>query len=237
MDSPILPNRTDEERSREREDPYVRWGTRLRFLAAAAALAGALIGLASQLHHHKASPLYTYPYVPPVGLTVFYGQPTSPAALKPGKANDAARVVCNDEVRWEPTSGKWHCVGFYDLRAKDVARVARDPGGACTHRVAGFNSPTWKCVATSPVPEAARNAALSTAARGVIFGGMRDGSDFCSEEARANATHGAWTCTNWRPIPSGFRFVEATAAPGPCAFRAADQQTGEWSCNPTIPGL
>ncbi len=166
--------------------------------------------------------------------SVYYGDPVSFAALKTGKANNPARAVCDEEIRYEPTTGHWHCAGWAILGDKDVGRVAHDPGGPCTHRLAGMDSPAWKCVATLPVPQAARN--LGRPEHGVIFGDMRDGSDLCSEEARPSSTNGAWQCTNWRPIPPGFRFVEAVASPGPCAFRVADQQTGEWTCNPPYPG-
>lgn len=236
MDSPILPDGEDEEKGRE-QARYLRWGAKLRVLAAAVALVGAIVGLVSRLDTtHSSAP--DYPAVQAIDApTIFYGDPTSPAALRPGKANDAARVVCHDEVRYEPTSGHWHCAGYVDLGTRDMGRVPRDPGGPCTHRVAGANSPAWKCITKSAVPEDARNSYPGPPEHGVIFGGMHQGSDFCSEEARAGENHGAWSCTNWRPIPRGFRFIEATAPPGPCAFRAADQQTGEWSCNPPVPGL
>ena len=238
MDSPILPEEHDDDADARRRR-YLTWGAALRVVAGVLAVVAALIGLAHRIHPGQtASPVDDPAVRGYVSRLVIYGDLTSPQALKPGKANDPARVVCNDEVRFKPTTGHWHCVGATDLGKKDVGRVARDPGGPCTHRTAGFDTPRWRCITKDPVPPSALGLMPATPGEpNVIFGGFRVGSDFCSEEARANATRGAWTCTWWRPIPTGFRFVEAVAEPGPCTFRAADQQTGEWSCNPPIPGL
>jgi hypothetical protein len=237
MDTPILPDHDSEDDREHRR--FRRTADVLRIVAAALAVAASLIGLASRFHLHHASPPPDLSAITGYdGRIVIYGDLASPRASKPGKRNDPARVVCDDEVRWEPTSGHWHCAGYATLGDKDVGRVARDPGGPCTHRISGMNLPAWKCVTKQAVPLSARYPSFpGPPEHGVIFGGMRDGSDFCSEEARESKTHGAWTCTNWRPIPVGFHFKEAVAAPGPCDFRAADQQTGEWSCAPPIPGL
>ena len=237
MDTPILPERDGDEdgddgrklQPRHLSTPYV-----LRMATAVVVLVGSIVGLVSRLEARRASAFDEVPVaVRAVSeTTTIYGQPASPAALKLGKANQAARSVCDEQVKFEPTSGHWHCVGWAVLGTEDVGAVARDPGGPCTHRLAGTDSPVWKCETKLPVPKAARFAGAQE--HGVIFGGMRDGSDFCSEEAR-DTSDGAWQCTNWRPIPPGFRFVEAAESES-CTFRVADQQTGEWSCNPPYAG-
>jgi len=238
MDSPILPD-DDGDGADARRRRYLTWGAALRAVAGLLAVVAALIGLANRIHASQTPAPVNDPAIRGYdGRLVIYGDLTSPQALKPGKANDPARVVCDDEVRFKPTTGHWHCVGTASLGDKDVGRVARDPGGSCTHRTAGMDTPTWTCITKEPVPPSALGVKPAVPGeRNVIFGGMRDGSDFCSEEARDNATHGAWTCTWWRPVPPGYRFIEAVAGPGPCTFRAADQQTGEWSCDPPLPGL
>jgi hypothetical protein len=238
MDSPILPEREGDEEgenSRKLQPRHLSTPYALRTATAVVVLAGSVVGLVSRLEARHTSAFDDVPVVQAVSeTTTIYGQPVSPAALKPGKANQAARSVCNEQVRFEPTTGHWHCVGWAVLGTRDIGAVARDPGGPCTHRLAGMDSPVWKCETKLPVPKAARF--VGRTEHGVIFGGMRDGSDFCSEEARNNTSDEAWQCTNWRPIPPGFRFVEAAAPSESCTFRVADQQTGEWSCNPPYAG-
>ena len=237
MDGPILPeDHDDDEEARRRR--YLTWGAGLRVVAGVIAVIASLIGLETRVYHAQAPATPPSPSITPYqAQNVYYGDPTSPQALKPGRANDPARMVCTDEIRWEPTSGHWHCNGSTMLGSKDVGRVPRDPGGPCTHRTVLADSPVWQCITTQAVPASARKGYLGPVEHGVIYGGMRDGSDFCSQEARASKSHGAWTCTNWRAIPLGFRFEEAANEPGPCDFRAVDQTTGEWSCNPPATDL
>lgn len=155
MDTPILPDHDSEDDREHRR--FTRTADVLRIVAAALAVAASLIGLASRVHLHHASPAPDLSAITGYdGRIVIYGDLTSPQASRPGKRNDPARVVCNDEVRWEPTSGHWHCAGYATLGDKDVGRVARDPGGPCTHRIAGPNSPAWKCVTKQAVPLSAR---------------------------------------------------------------------------------
>jgi hypothetical protein len=217
----------------------------LRVIAGTIALIGALIGLISRLDTTPptvvpaAAPAVDSPLPGqhvPKGYDiqfVYYGALSSPAALHRGSSPSQARSVCTDQVRYEPNHGMWRCNGSNLLGRLDIGRPARDPGGPCTHRKAGIDSPAWSCLTKIAVPPAARN--NGPVKKFVIFGGRRNGSDFCDQESRDNQTHGTWTCTNWRPFPAGFHLIPAIAQPGPCSFRVADQQTGIWTCNPKVP--
>lgn len=240
MDSPLLPEKLDEEPKLQHR--YMPRPEVLRVIAGTIALVGALIGLISRLEATQPTVVAREapgvgPIIPgphgPIGYSIYYGALASPAAAHRGSSPSQARSVCTDQVRYEPDHGMWRCNGYALLNRLDIGRPARDPGGPCTHRKAGIASPVWTCLTKIAVPPAARNnGPINTF---VVFGVNRNGSLFCDQESRDSQTHGAWTCTNWRPFPTGFHLIPPVAQPGPCNFRFADQQTGIWTCNPKIP--
>jgi hypothetical protein len=232
MHGPLLP---EEPEDRTMHPRYMPRPEVLRVIAATIAVIGALIGLISRLEQTPAP--VEQPNVAPVRAlnapTIYYGALASPEAAHPGKDLDPARNVCTDQYRWKPTSGPWHCAQWSSLQAQDVGRPARDPGGPCTHRLVTPPTRVWRCQARLAAAPLAREAQTNHNLR-VLFGGMRSGDDVCNQEARSSATQGRWYCTNWRPLPPGFRVVAPVMPPGPCRFRVPDQLTGNWSCTPAL---
>jgi hypothetical protein len=226
VDTPILPNETDDAR------PPVTSGrspvaNAFAIAAAGLALVGSVLGLLSRLEpggrQRSVSEL--------IGLdrrTIIYGERIVNPRLHDGGVSTAG-VWCTDEIRYEPTAGAWHCAGAAELDGHEVGHLARDPGGPCTHRLAGAGVDTWICVAQLEIPQVARDNADRNGF--VTFGAPLRGSHVCVQAERSSATEGAWHCSQWRPLQPGYRTVAPIMQPGPCLVRVADQRTGQWSCN------
>jgi hypothetical protein len=236
MDSPILPGRTAEEQSPERQDRYFRWGTKLRLLAATLALVGAVLGVASRLDGSN----QTVQYLPsggvadPQPILPQFGDPTPAALLPAAKSSGQPRTVCTDETRPLPTAGRWTCRFWEPLGTLDIGRRATYTGGPCTHRVVSDTSGSWNCWTRIAIPSIALHMPYAVA---LMFGHIIASTDgkatsprVCREEARKSETHGTWTCVGSQGVPAGYRISEPIDPHAPCSYRIVDEATGVWSC-------
>jgi hypothetical protein len=239
MDSPILPGRAGDEESREQER-YFRWGTKLRFLAAAVALIAALLGLVSRLEASNSSqPPLNAPLSPgqdgwvvPTTIPPVYGDPTPAAMLPAAKSSGQQRSVCKEEIRPLPTQGAWVCRSWVPLDTREIGRRATDTGGPCTHRVVSDAGGTWNCWMRIAIPSVALHMPYSVP---LMFGHLiaapgKTSPQVCREESRTSETEGPWTCVGSQDEPAGWRIAEPVDPGGPCSYRVADEMTGVWSC-------
>jgi hypothetical protein len=242
MDSPILPERADDEAQTGDRRPQPWYTPRLdvlRGIAVVIALVGAIIGLASRWETwHRGTPVARVATVilPAISHAV-YGEPTL-GALRPATrlARDGRRV-CVDELRPRPR-GAWHCDSWETLAFDAIGAQARDRGGPCTHRTTvNGGSSVWQCRTRIAIPEVALHMPYRIP---VFFGDLQRGNGIdqravagvCWIEVRASS-HAPWRCgsvNSWRPLLPSFRAVQAVDPGGPCLYREADEATGVWWC-------
>ena len=233
MDSPILPARVDEEESRA-QARYTRWGTKLRFLAAALALVAAALGVASRIEHPRTEVQYlpSGGVADPMPIVPQFGDPTPAALLPAAKSGGQPRSVCVEETRPLPTQGAWTCRSWRPLGTHDIGARATDPGGPCTHRAVSDAGGTWNCWTRIAIPSLALHMPYAVP---LMFGHLipvpgTTKPQVCRQESRSSETHGEWACVGAQDEPSGWRIAEPVDPGGPCSYRVADEMTGAWSC-------
>ena len=230
MDTPILPNKRDDEDKRDERPLQLRYLPRpevLRIIAGTLAIVGALIGLISRLDAPAAGPSFS-PGPFQSAPTAIYGQP-----------DPARKRVCLDEIRPLPTHGAWRCRVWQPLDAHLIAKSAADPGGPCTHRIVA-DANAWECWTKTAIPAVALGMPYKLP---VMFGDVRVGNPgssatgpwICTTEIRHKPDRGTWMCGGWQRAPANFRFVRPLDPGGPCTYRLADQQTGIWACRSAQP--
>jgi hypothetical protein len=239
MDSPILPDRPDDEQrgdervqARHLPPPYA-----LRVVAGVITVATAIIGLVWQLQSHPHRALVATVALPAISHLT-YGDPNV-ASLRPATTLAVgARRVCTDELRPKPRSGVWHCNLWSDLSFDAVGVQATGGGDPCTHRTTnGGSNSRWQCQTTVAIPEVARHMPYKIP---VFFGDLMRGNGVdqkkvpgvCWYEFRASS-HVPWRCGSanaWRPLLPSFRAIRAVDPGGPCVYRTVDEVTGVWWC-------
>jgi hypothetical protein len=240
MDTPLLPDIPDAPEPNDRRELQPRYTARpdiIRAVAGAIALVGAFIGLLSRFEARAVQPHVEL--LPAIANTV-YGLPSMGALRAATSATDTNRTVCVDQLRPTP-SGRWRCTGLRWLKLDEIGAQAVDPGGPCTHREPSDGSGRWVCITRIPIPPAHLH--LRGQYHYWFFGIPREGNGIdqprkpiiCYGETRMDGPHTPWRCFEWRLAIPGIHFLRPVTVPTDhCMTRYVDQETGVWSCHPTL---
>lgn len=207
MDTPILPNPTDEVPQAPRAARTI-W-----ILRTAAAVVGLVTSVLTLTHNWDFAVRTTLGLKAP---TAVWGSP------------DGSRV-CTSEVRPHARGGAWRCDSWLPVNSGQEGRTAEARyGNLCSHRVVVDQAiGVWQCLTRgdmSPVALGYRGGYPQP-----VFG-ARIGTRLCIDEWRTTLTQ-PWTCLEWGVRMPNLYFAEAEPPGITCINeRWADQDAGVWSC-------